>query len=155
MALAPLKSTWKVLALFKLSINYSIKSPCLFFCCLACLSRNLDLFSQFLIMLIQYLKFVSQTKCKDYLVLHVNKNCRLSNYRHRNLKIPKNLKKKFLHRGVQIIKGLNVPAFGSKGEFNIRSRVPFCLIPLNLSLSLFKTKKLEDITVSEQCRFFS
>ena len=98
---------------------------------------------------------MSQTKCKDYLVLHVNKNCRLSNYRHRNLKIPKNLKKKFLHRGVQIIKGLNVPAFGSKGEFNIRSRVPFCLIPLNLSLSLFKTKKLEDITVSEQCRFFS
>ena len=31
MALAPLKSTWKVLALDKLSINYSMTSPYLFF----------------------------------------------------------------------------------------------------------------------------
>ena len=50
-----------------------------------------------------------QTKCIDYLVLHVNKNCRLSNYRHGNLKILDNLKKKFLQKAVQIIKAFNVP----------------------------------------------
>ena len=68
--------------------------------------------------------------------IHVNKNCTLSNHRHENLKIPKNLQK--------------VTSFFSTHPFILKKNK----LLIKTTKLLIKTNKLEDTTVSEQCRFF-